>query len=292
MSDYITNSTEEKKDTYANVPLEDLERLIEHEVFDSDIDFESESSFEALNEMLTAYRKRDGVLDVDTNEILEEFYRDYIGKNEKFPLIETNNKINNTAQHNRDDIKKTKFRYLKRFSVVAAIFVIMLSVLFSTAAAFNLPFLQIFAQWTRETFKFTTNPQPFEIDERLLSLHEALEEHGITDLVAPTWLPDGFTLSELHANDLPGMMFFVAFYEYDDLTLIIQISKVSEYTTSLFEKDEGEPEIFRRNNIDHHFMTNDGRLVVVWATGDFENAIFGDISVNQAKEMISSIYER
>jgi len=292
MSDNIKNSNEEKKDTYVNVSLEDLERLIEHEVFDNDIDFESERNFDALNEMLTAYRKRDGVLDVDTNEILEEFYSDYIGEREKFPLIETNNKMNNTVRYNREDIKKPKFRNLKRFGVVAAIFIIMLTVLFTTAAALNFPFMQIFAQWTRETFRFTTEYQPFEIDERLLSLHEALEEYGITDLVAPTWLPDGFELEDLSVHDTPAMITFIAFYEYEDKTLIIQINKVNENATIIFQKDEGDAENFHRNGIDHYFMTNADRLLVLWATGDYENSIFGDIAVNQAKVMISSIYER
>ena len=84
----------------------------------------------------------------------------------------------------------------------------------------------------------------------------------------------------------------IAFFEDGDNTLTIQYALLSDESLLVYEKDDNEVEIYYRNDIVYHIMVNAGKTNVVWNAVDYEGMITGGISVDEAKQMIDSIYER
>ena len=280
--DHQNNNT----DIYNKMSTEELERFIDYAFF------ETELTPEAFDEMMSVYNQRDGVPTVDTNALWERFVNEYSQSEEAFPYNPPG-EVENTSQTNRYKAHKKSFGFqrLKRLGIAAAAFVII-STIFFTSTTYGTYAWQTFSHWTSETFGFSRGEARFQINEELISLHEALAERGITDLVAPTWLPDGFSLIDLYVEDVFDEIFFLALFGYEDMNLLVQITYFKNRSHSLFEKDYDDPEIYRRNDIDHYIMTNDGRVNVIWAFDNFECNIFGDITESDATRMIDSIYER
>ena len=50
--------------------------------------------------------------------------------------------------------------------------------------------------------------------------------------------------------------------------------------------------MYTRYGVDYYIMTNNRNTKVLWGIGNYECAISGDISVEEAKQMINSINER
>ena len=55
--------------------------------------------------------------------------------------------------------------------------------------------------------------------------------------------------------------------------------------------DEGDPIPYEAGGITHLLTTNAGRPVALWANGPAECCISGDITMEELKQMIDSIYE-
>ena len=286
MSDIRQDRQNDNTDNYNKMTTEELERFIEYAFFETDI------TPEAFDEMMSVYNQRDGVPTVDTNALWERFVNEYSQSEETFPYVEPG-EVENTSQTKRNNSHKKQFSFhhLKRLGIAAAAFVII-STIFFTSTTYGAYLWQTFSHWTGATFGFARVETPFQINEELVSLHEALAEHGVTDLVAPTWLPDGFSLIELHVVDMLYDTFFIALFDNEDRYLTVQIRYLTGHSFSVFEKDYDEPEIYRRNGIDHYIMTNYDRVSVIWVFNNFECNIFGDITESEATRMIDSIYER
>ena len=286
MSDIRQDHQNNNTDIYNKMSTEELERYIEYAFFETDI------TPEAFEEMMSVYNQRDGVPTVDTKAHLERFINEYSESEELFPYVESG-EVENTSQtiRNKTHKKPSRFQRLKRLGIAAAVFVII-STIFLTSTTYGAYVWQTFSHWTGETFGFSRDEARFQINEELISLHEALAEHGITDLVAPIWLPDGFSLIELHSVDLVDEIFIIALLGNEDRYLTVQIRYLTGHLFSVFEKDYDEPKIYRRNEINHYIMTNYGRISVKWVFDNFECHIFGDITESDATRMIDSIYER
>ena len=48
---------------------------------------------------------------------------------------------------------------------------------------------------------------------------------------------------------------------------------------------------YRKNNIEHYIMSNEGVLTAAWITDNLECGIVGKISTEEMEAMIDSIYE-
>jgi hypothetical protein len=269
-----------------NINIVELENLI-YNVFSED-----EINVELLDELLDIYDKHDDVPAVDVNAALERFKRDFINQGETY-LTEDAEDADNTMQTSRAVIsthpnrRKSMLRY---GYIAAALIVILTIILYSTTAGASVRLA--IGNWTSETFsfgplRFATQPNP-----ELESLYKTLDDYEITDRLAPTWLPDEFSLFDLSIFALADRTVIVALFIDGSRVLTIQIVKLLGFTFHDYEKDETEIELYPHNDIDHYIMMNNERVVVVWSTGDYECSIIGDITKDEARQMIDSIYER
>ncbi|MDR2570205.1 MAG: DUF4367 domain-containing protein [Oscillospiraceae bacterium] len=290
MSDNRRDITQGNHEAYNAMSTSELEDIIMTSFFDVNIEYNH------MREMLDVYAKRDGVPTGDSNAAWETFLRDYAGKGEMYPTDDPTNDADNSTQtaHNKirsKRINSRRFVSLRRFGVAAAIFIVFSTVFFSTTVQ-GLSFWQPIAQWGREVLGFSDRAAPLPINDELVSLHDALAEHGITTRLAPSWIPDGFILIDMSVVELPSQVLFTSQFEKYSELLIIQITLKDYFANSLFEKSDGDVSIYNRNGIEHFVFQNEGITTVVWSVNNYECVIFGDITIFEAKQIIDSIYER
>jgi len=283
MSDNRYDSSAENSKSFSDLRSEDIEKLVDGIFAEDDIDVE------LLDELLEIYDKLDDVPTIDTDAALERFKSDYIGQDE---IYLTENADNTTQTGNvKKDIRPHSQRRMPRYRYIAAVIIItILALLYGTPVGASVR-LSI-ATWTSETFSFGQRRFGTQINPELESLHTALADNGVTEKLAPTWLPDGFVLFDITAVPSSTQTIFHSFFEADTRGITIQIVVLYGISTYTYEKDENPIEVYPRNGIDHYIMTNNGITSVVWTTKNYECIIAGDISVEEVKQMIDSIYER
>lgn len=176
-----------------------------------------------------------------------------------------------------------------RWAVAAAAVVCLLAV-----PALGGDGMENLVQWTEQHFSFL--PQSTLPQERPGAVTYAEVQETVTQLtiqpVLPAWYPEGTMLEEMEINDLlNGTSVDVLFSLGEDVfSLSISVYDTKQEGTAQYEKNEGYVEPYYVNHVPHYIMENMGRRTVAWQNGNTENAIQGDLTVEELKQMIDSIY--
>ena len=193
-----------------------------------------------------------------------------------------------------------------RGGLVAALAFLLLSA--SVAAAAGGPDLwRHLARWTDEDVRMApeqilhTERDGIRVPEEgkdYADIREALEDCGLARPVAPRWLPEGFEQIELAAiTDFPNELLYQAAYRRGEGTLIFFVAvhlpreDGRQDSMGTFQKDEGDPVPYEAGGVTHMLFTNAGRASAVWVNGPAECALSGDITMDELKQIIDSIYE-
>ncbi len=196
----------------------------------------------------------------------------------------------------------------KRAVRVAAVLAALLLLASIAAAAAGYNLWRMLVQWTTEQMTLAPgqidymDPDDLHIPEEpgeYASLQEALSAYGMDLPVVPRRLPEGFELEELIVDDTthPSQIIFHAVYSQGEEHLILQadVYVEQEYREQDnfgdFQKDEGDPVPYEAGGITHLLATNAGWPVALWANGPAECSISGDITMEELKDMLDSIYE-
>lgn len=186
-------------------------------------------------------------------------------------------------------------RWMKRVAVVAIVCVALTAAAVS-AKAFAPDFWEKVACWSKEFFRFenanggTEGKEPdMENNAELDSLREALEQHKMTEVVAPCWIPEGYLGVDVSTMETPKVRTILAIYERDGERLIIQIRQSLSGEQYQVEKSEDLIEIYSVDGVDYYIFSNMDSLHIAWADGEYECLIIGKISVDEAKKVIDSI---
>ena len=149
-------------------------------------------------------------------------------------------------------------------------------------------------QWTEQHFSFLPQnnlPQECPGAVTYAEVQETVAQLTIQS-VLPTWYPEGTMLEEMEINDLlNGTSVDVLFSLGEDVfSLSISVYDTKQEGTAQYEKNEGYVEPYYVNHVPHYIMENMGRRTAAWQNGNTENAIQGDLTVEELKQMIDSIY--
>lgn len=196
-------------------------------------------------------------------------------------------------------------RWMLRIVSVAAILAVLFFATTITAYAFGYDVWGAIASWSQETFSFVqadtknntdqTDPSNSgSVSSAFSSLQEALDSYGITAEIAPTWIPERFSLDSIDASENAGLTAFNASYSYGENILVMSVfcHEKPQEKYAQWEKDDVEPTTYEVGGIAHYIMTNMGRQKAVWFTSNCECSITGDISEDELLTIIDSIYER
>lgn len=175
-----------------------------------------------------------------------------------------------------------------RWAVAAAV---VLCVLVVPANASGM--LEDFTQWASETFSFSPTGKPVQAinDSMLDELEKRLQE--ITDAtVCPKWLPKNSITDRITVeNDdfdttLTAEFFLNGKPFYFTVTVVDDIDSLN----TTYEKNPEPPEKYVVHDIPHYIMGNYEQNLVVWRNGNAECCISGELSVEDLKAMVDSIY--
>lgn len=176
----------------------------------------------------------------------------------------------------------------RRFASAAAVFVLLM---FSgTVTAYALGFNPIAAigRWNDEQFWFDDTSVTSELSDKLA-------ESGYPENTVPQWLPDGYTLESINVDKYEdsfkyiGAEFVKQTDDEIDTLLISYTIYLGDNKKALYEKDDNNVITYAINDRVYYVMTNLDNRVIVWQNGNFEGAIMGNFTIEEAEKIIKSI---
>lgn len=250
-------------------------------------------ALDALLDQLDEVNPPASPLTTDTEEALKNFYRGYA------PLAE--DMAAGAAQ--ASPAVPEKRRSAKPFAKAIPIAAVLIFLLGSmTAQAFGFNVFSAIARWTSEIFRLDGGAAPYAVvrlrplEEGEEAVYDTLEEavaaFGIDAPIIPKEIPEGFELKEVKAvSENTGILIY-ANYESDNNFFQIEYKEQAYHDGYIFEKQHGDAKIYSVSNIKHYLIFDLGRQKINWENGDFECKISGDISEQELKDMIDSIYRK
>ncbi len=253
----------------------------------------SQEDAESLSQMLALLRAASpDEKPEDTDAALEAFHRKYALLFEETPA----------SRSSDSPIKKrfSLFRFPRKTAVAAAAAAIMLGCMV-TVQAFGVNWLGMIARWTEELFQPQERNIPYAVvmDRPLKegetvyydSLKEAVEAFGITEPLAPEWIPERFAFAEAYAWQKSSGVSIYAKYEDADGVLQIFYNEANLLNMNSVEKDSDTIKLYSAFGVDHFLMIDRNREKVFWQNGDFACEMTGDVSKEELKKIIDSIYK-
>lgn len=186
-------------------------------------------------------------------------------------------------------------RRLVAFAAVAAVLICTM-VLANNA---NTSIFDAIAQWTSGVFGFEreapfatikTNPLAEGDSVSFDSLEDALNAFGITAPLAPQYIPDRFSLEEVCAANKAGNIFISAFYISDDGYIQLRYNQTTGADFRDFEKDGNVTTLYDCGGIGHFLIADKEKEKACWQNGELECCLTGNVSREELKEIINSIY--
>ena len=179
--------------------------------------------------------------------------------------------------------------WVRSLTATAAVIAILL-VSSVTAKAFGFNFWKTVIQWTQETFHFgqwgdsnTNNKLQFD------SLQDALEQGKISVDLVPTWIPDGFALTDITVEQTPLKITYTAIYTNVEKELVITVRDYLDKSPYYVEQSDGLVEEYKVSSITYYLFSNLEYNRAVWLYGSYECDISGDVAIEELKIMIDSI---
>lgn len=195
------------------------------------------------------------------------------------------------ARKSRNTPQKTRFLRLCVTAAVLAFFICGATV----ASALGFDVFQAIADWTAEQFGFVRagKEDVGSEDDPLWSLRLAVSERCDVPCV-PTWTLEGTETQEnISVEERSDRTIIRCGYESEGSEFTIRIviyDTIPEDYTSVYQKDDTDMQVYEANGVAHYLMDNNGQNSAAWTSGNLEGHIQGDLSLDNLKKMIDSIY--
>ena len=265
-----------KYDVMTTEELEEILRL------DAQAPEKQESDTEMIlyvMEVLAARKRNNGHTGKTAREAYESFKHNYLPEVDN---IETTSEVST----------KTRIafpRWLRSLTATAAVLAILL-VGSVTAQAFGIDIWGTVVKWTQETFHFgewgnsnANNELPYS------SLQEALEKGNVSLLLAPTWIPNGYEMTEIITERSPLRIAYNAVYSNGEQNLRITVQEHLDKIPVYVEQSDGLVEEYEASGIIYYLFENNERTQAVWIVDSYECRITGELTIEELELMIDSI---
>lgn len=235
---------------------------------------------EMWSEFRSEHTEEFAELGIRKNEDAEEV----IDEEPKVDVIEKRSGTRLAAAHSR------RGRRFLRAVMVAAAMVVFIIAATVTASAMGYNLWGWLPKWDSELLSFESeSPQ---IETNSISLHgipSVLTSLGIDEPLYPTWLPDDMARTEYVFEEDPFILHEA--YSGNDRFLSITISPSSGSETAKYQKLQNPPTEYENSNVVHYIFDNSNNLQAVWNTGAYSTVIAGNITLDEMKRIIDSVYE-
>lgn len=184
-------------------------------------------------------------------------------------------------------------RKLRRVPFLAAALIACMLMTLVVAQAAGGDLLHAIISWTDETFNLSGNGNandPIQspmLSEELTELSDAVDQLGITEPVMPHILPEGYTQVEF--DYYPDMPCITAVYVSGDNNILVNIISSKDGTVS-YQKNPGDPEIYKANGLTFYIMKNVDVYTAAWLTDHYCCSIANVADKDMLYEMINSVW--
>lgn len=260
---------------YDSMATEELEEILR---LDAEMPEGQESDTDMIlyiMEVLAERKRNNSHTGKTALEAYESFKQDYMPETDNTTIpMKTENRLH---------------RLVRRLVAAAAVLVLLI-VGSATAKAFGFNIWQAVIQWTQETFHFGDwgNSDPNN-NLQFATLQEALEYGKITTPLAPTWLPDGYELSDITVEITPLRKIYTAIYANGEKTLSIIVRDYLDGDPVFVEQSENLVEEYKASGITCYLFKNNKQVQAIWIVDSYECNISGNITIEELKTMINSI---
>ena len=283
------NKKEKLRSLLAGKTIEELEELLALDFTEEKTEVDADY-ISAILEVIEEREQDKEITDTETAwEEFQEYYK--LSKEEKLEAGRTESP-NLDHHHKTEQCQKPR----KTFKLIrnAAVAAVLVSLLCSTAMGWNL--FQIIAEWTEETFQFLTRQGQNELPEveALVHLQQAVADY--TDIpCVPQRAPErtqekgNLWINEQSSRCSIGMG-FTADGRMFTIYVFIHDSFPDSYS-SMYQKDVTIHEEYVVNGISHYLTRNNDSLSAMWTNQNIEGHIQGELTLEEMKQMIDSIYK-
>ena len=184
---------------------------------------------------------------------------------------------------------------------IAASFAVLCIVGSLTAEACGIDLFSTIARWTSEIFQLDQSGTPYaeitkyplEIGEvkTYASLQEAVDALGVTSPLVPKYLPERYSSDGITIERKTTGVCIYADYTSINGSVGVRLKESARAGQQTAEKDSNVQRVYVVRGIQHYIVDDGAQTKIVWANGNFECRICGDISEEEAIAIIDSIYK-
>jgi len=203
---------------------------------------------------------------------------------------------NELPTHARYERKSTG-RWLR---TAAAAVVIVLIFAFAAPPVFGAEnIVELVGRWTQDLFALfrpdsqdqlqteyvykTSNPD-------LQKIYDAAVEHGITQKVVPTWIPEECVLEDLEVVVAPEGINLCAYFSGKNHDILFSLGPSTAISFEKYPKDDDGVKIYEIEGKEHYIMPNADTWLAVWTAGDIGCSIITSYSEETVRYILKSIY--
>lgn len=177
--------------------------------------------------------------------------------------------------------------HLKRKTLVLAAVISAILASLLTVQAAGVDVFGAIARWTTELFSFGKTEESrglvvdgkwpeidLERNQQFTSLQEALDYYGVTEVVAPQWIPDEFDQESVSVEQNGiWLAFFAEYADENGKMLVISYSSYVSEPPTYYEKSGSLLEIFEISGNTYYAFKNLNNYIIAWVTPHFECCI-------------------
>lgn len=251
-----------------------------------------EEALDALLDRLEEASPLPASLSTDPEEALERFRRRY------GPLLGEEGAAGSPEETSPGPKRRHHSKPFSKILPIAAALALLLGAV--TAQALGVDVFSAVARWTAEVFRLdggsasyaAVHFRPLEVGEEASyeSLEEALEAFGIDAPIVPQEIPERFELEGVRATCKRAGVVIQADYKSKDGMFQVRYSEATGQETTIVEQESTLVSSYCVQGTAHYLLEDLGREKAVWQNGDFECCLFGDVSEQEMRDIVNSIY--
>lgn len=295
----------EKEDAEIMTPYEDysvdeLRETFRKIFFLSDL---TDADLEEMDQILAILREKDPLPPGrSVEELWEEFQTVYMNKElADLGIPDDLEEVNNAepapdvvsplpSKGDAHPVRPKRYRKLIRIALVAAVIVALMTAISVTAAAMGYNLWGWLPIWGNEDLRFVAETPERELrEDDAQDIPTVLATLGITEPLYPTWLPEDLKCDKVRTIEEP--LFLLENYQGNGRELSITISSIDDFGAKVYQKEDEPPIEYTVNSVIHYLIENTDELSAVWHTENYNVLIVGNVTENEMKRIIDSVYE-
>ena len=193
--------------------------------------------------------------------------------------------------------KVLPFRRLVRTGILVAVLAALLLAGYAVAGAMGFQLGNNLVTWDSDTMAVSdhglSNDLNYEssADDPYYALRSALAQDGYEEKLVPHYLPEGYNSAEYERVKIDeSNVFYHARFRSGEKIILVIYEFRSPTANIFYPKDDGDPEIYIKNGIEHYITTNVGEYRAVWSNNGLICEIHCVPTREELIKMIDSIY--